>query len=235
MKSSELPACPRVPPGSSELEHRMTMDKDDLAKELLKTFHSQFAENQRVKEQSFLQIVGYLGAIIFGYAYVFENLKNERDVLSLVAIAASLLLALGAWVVVVISYNWRRDQLVNANIRRYCGLMGGANSIFPASYDPSTTLQSKNVISWMPNLLAIFYLMFPAFEVLLLASFLVRTRPVLCMSHIDWFVSSAVLVSLLCILATCFAPRYFMKLLIEKASTTPAAKPTVSTSEPPVT
>src|SRR6266849_4574322 len=193
----------------------MTVDKDDLAKELLKTFHSQFAENQRVKEQSFLQIAGYLGAIIFGYAYVFQNLRNELDVLSLVAIAATLLLALGAWVVVVISYNWRRDQLVNAKIRRYCGILGTPDSVFPEGYDPSTTLKSKNMISWMPNLLAIFYLVFPTFEMLLLISFLVRTRPVFSMSGIDWLLSFAVVVSVLCIAATCFAPWYFMKEIIK--------------------
>src|SRR6478752_2805068 len=120
----------------------MTVNKDDLAKELLKTFHSQFAENQRVKEQSFLQIAGYLGAIIFGYAYVFHNLKGEKgelEILSVVASAAMLLLTLGAWIVVVISYNWRRDQLVNAKIRRYCGILGTPDSVFPESYDPSTT------------------------------------------------------------------------------------------------
>jgi lipid-A-disaccharide synthase-like uncharacterized protein len=125
----------------------MTINKDDLAKELLKTFHSQFAENQRVKEQSFLQIAGYLGAIIFGYAYVYQNLRSEVEVLCFVAIAAMLLLAFGAWVVVVISYNWRRDQLVNARIRRYCGLLGAKDSVFPDHYDPSTTMRSKTIIS----------------------------------------------------------------------------------------
>lgn len=195
----------------------MAIDKDDLAKDLLKTFHSQFAENQRVKEQSFLQIAGYLGAIIFGYAYVFHNLKKELDILSLVAMAATLLLALGAWVVVVISYNWRRDQLVNAKIRRYCGILGAPDGVFPESYDPSTTLGSKNVISWMPNLLAIFYIVFPVFEALLLLSFFVRTKLELSMSHIDWLLSSAVAVSLVSIAATCYAPLHFMRKLIGKA------------------
>lgn len=201
----------------------MTIDKDDLAKELLTTFHSQFAENQRVKEQSFLQIAGYLGAIIFGYAYVFHNLKGELDVLSLVAIAAMLLLTLGAWVVVVISYNWRRDQLVNAKIRRYCGILGAPDSVFPESYDPSTTLKSKNLISWMPNLLAIFYIVFPVFQLLLLISFLVRSRPEISLPHLDWLLSTAIVVSALCIAATCYAPFYFLKKLIDKtfaASTT---------------
>jgi hypothetical protein len=204
----------------------MAIDKDDLAKELLKTFHSQFAENQRVNEQSFLQIAGYLGAIIFGYAYVYHNLQNELDVLSLVAIAATLLLALGAWVVVVISYNWRRDQLVNAKIRRYCGIMDAMDSIFPESYDPSTTLRSKNFITWMPNLLAIFYLVFPVFEVLLLLSFLVRTKPELTLFHADWLLSSAIAVSLLSLAATCYGPLCFMKILISKIAPAPAAKKT---------
>jgi hypothetical protein len=202
----------------------MTIDKDELAKELLTTFHSQFAENQRVKEQSFLQIAGYLGAIIFGYAYVFHNLKDELDVLSLVAIAATLLLTLGAWIVVVISYNWRRDQLVNAKIRRYCGILGAPDSVFPESYDPSTTLMSKNLISWMPNLLAIFYIVFPVFQMLLLISFLIRSKPELSLSHLDWLLSTAIVLSALCIAATCYAPFHFLKKLVGKAFATSTVK-----------
>jgi hypothetical protein len=203
----------------------MPIDRDDLAKELLKTFHSQFAENQRVKEQSFLQIAGYLGAIIFGYAYVFHNHDDETDVLSLVAIAAVLLLALGAWVVVVISYNWRRDQLVNANIRRFCGLLGAADSIFPPNYDPATTLPEKTIFSWMPNLLAIFYVLFPLFEALLLVSFIAKTKPVYALASADWFITFAIVTSVSAMGATLYAPVYFRRILAEKASSNRALQP----------
>jgi hypothetical protein len=186
----------------------MAIDRDKLGEQLLATFHAQFAENQRVKEQSFLQIAGYLGAIIFGYAYVYHNLRNEIPTLSFVTMAAALLLAFGALVVVVISYNWRRDQLVNARIRRLAGVLG-TTSAFPESYDPVVTLATKNSISWMPNLLAVFYTLFPVFQVLLVASYAARIGARFTLAAADPYLTVTCIVWIVCMAATCYAPAHF--------------------------
>ena len=198
----------------------MAIDRDKLGQELLATFHAQFAENQRVKEQSFLQIAGYLGAIIFGYAYVYHNLRNEIPTLSFVAMAAALLLVFGAFVVVVISYNWRRDQLVNARIRRFAGVLGN-EGVFPESYDPTTTVGAKNSISWMPNLLAVFYTVFPVFQVLLIASYADRVDARFTFAGADVYVTSTFIVWLICMVATCYAPVHFIKKLRAALSANP--------------
>lgn len=203
----------------------MAIDRDKLGEDLLATFHAQFAENQRVKEQSFLQIAGYLGAIIFGYAYVYHNLRNEIPVLSFVAMAAALLLLFGAFVVVVISHSWRRDQLVNAKIRRFAGVLGTAD-VFPDAYDPTTTLGEKNCISWMPNLLAVFYMVFPVFQVLLIASYVLRVDARFTLSATDGYLTSTLIVWFICVAATCYAPVYYFKKLRSAVSSTSRSRGT---------
>lgn len=116
--------------------------KKELAIELLKGFHVQFAENQRTREQSFLKIVGFLGTVVFGYAYVYKNFFTEVEVFSLVSIASIILLSAGCGIVCVIAYSFRREQYVNARIRGYANIIG-PNKPFPSEYDPSHIFKQR--------------------------------------------------------------------------------------------
>ena len=87
----------------------MKINKSELSIEILVNYHTQFAGNQRSKEQYFFRIAGYLGAIIFGYAYVCRQFGTKTIELSFVLIASQILLSLGASAIVVLSYSWRRD------------------------------------------------------------------------------------------------------------------------------
>ena len=151
----------------------------DLHLELLTTFHRQFAENQREKEQSFFRFAAFVGATVTGYGYVFQQSPVNIPLLSLTLLAVSILLLFGASVIISIAYNWRRDQVINARIRRLAGAIG-TGRVFPDTYDPTTTIKHKNVFTWMPNLLCTFYLLFLAVQTLALASYMLRLniRPV---------------------------------------------------------
>ena len=127
----------------------------ELKKEILLNFHAQFAENQRSREGSFLKFLALLGAVVAGYAFLFQPSSGESSVrvskgaLLLFQAAAASILFSGAWLVATISNNFRRDQHVNVRIRRACGLLGN-EEIFPESYDPVTGLRTWGLYSWMP-------------------------------------------------------------------------------------
>ena len=146
-------------------------NKNNLTEELLKSFHIQFAENQRTREQSFLKIVGFLGAVIFGYTYVYENISSKIAEFSLVTFGSISLLAFGSAIVTVIAYSFRRDQYVNARIRRKAKIIGPSKP-FPPDYDPSHIYDNKiKKYTWMPDIFLVFYFIFPFFQLILLVSY----------------------------------------------------------------
>ena len=171
---------------------------DKIGEEILRSFHFQFAENQRTREQSFLKILGFLGAVVAAYAYVYQNQSLGVVIFSLATIAAVVLLTFGSAIVAVIAYNFRRDQYINARIRRLAGIIG-KGKIFPSEYDPSHLYDKKmNVRFWMPDIFNVFFMVFPIFQILLIVSFLAKTRLELVeFSRIEWFSTFAVFVSLL--------------------------------------
>lgn len=82
--------------------------RDEL---ILKTFE-QFAVNQNSKENVFLKTLGFLGAVIFGFAYSYRlflagPLKWEG--FAYISTASIILLGGGAWLIVAIAYSFRRD------------------------------------------------------------------------------------------------------------------------------
>jgi hypothetical protein len=142
-------------------------EKAELARDILRSFHTQFAENQRIREQAFLKILGFLGAVIFGYAYVFENYWDDVEKYSLVTTASEIILLFGSLIISTIAYNFRRDQYINAKIRRSCDILG-EGKIFPEGYDPSVSLKNiRRIFSWMPDFLAVFFWLFPLFQFIL--------------------------------------------------------------------
>jgi len=199
--------------------------KEKLTRDILSGFHTQFAENQRIREQSFLKILGFLGAVVFGYAYVYHNLSDSTDevnIFSLVTIASELILTFGSWVVVTIAYNFRRDQVVIARIREECGVLGD-DKIFPKAFDPCSWLKSDSrKYAWIPDFLLVFYVIFPVFQVILAVSFALRTRVFSdllspCFYELDWYELAAVAFSIITLTITIYLPWFYRKKLRNKA------------------
>lgn len=165
---------------------KMKINKKELSKELLKSFHTQFAENQREREKSFLQILLFLAGPIAGNAYVYHNYlagKNSTPPvvvtdLELFAVeaASAFLLFVGAWMIVTLSQNFRRDQYVNTKIRLFCGLIGD-KKIFPKGFNPAESLKDNGIFTWMPNFYLVFYGAFVGIQFFLLIMFFVTIKP----------------------------------------------------------
>ncbi len=191
----------------------MGLEKGKLACDILHSFHTQFAENQRTREQGFLKILGFLGVVIFGYAYVYDRLWQHVIEFSFVTIASELILMFGALIITTIAYNFRRDQYINARIRRSCGILG-VNRIFPEAFDPSVSLLSRwRVINWMPNFLGVFFWVFPIFQILLYISFAIKLKVHYTVSHANAYVTSGFIVFIISISTTIgFTIYYFIKL-----------------------
>ena len=185
----------------------------ELRLELLATFHRQFAENQREKEQSFLRFAAFVGATAAAYGYVYQRSPVDLSLLSLTALAASGLMLFGSCVIVTIAYNWRRDQLVNANIRRMAGVIGTKN-IFPNTYDPAATLTEKNLLTWIPNMLAVFWLLIVTMQVLILLSYVNRLgiKPAMSTS-VDLTTTFTFWISIVCITASIATAAHFKRKL----------------------
>jgi NADH:ubiquinone oxidoreductase subunit 3 (subunit A) len=172
-----------------------------LAAELLKGFHIQFAENQRTREQSFLKIVGFLGAVVLGYAYAYQNLGGDsNNAFSYVAISSVVLLLFGSIVVTVIAYSFRRDQYENARIRYYAQVIGEGKP-FPSGYNPYHIFKKKwAYVRWTPDIFGVFYLLFLIFQILVLISYSTRLHLSLSFSKPDTFATITVIVGVVCII-----------------------------------
>lgn len=192
------------------------IDKEKLARDILYGFHHQFAENQRTREQNFLKILGFLGAVIFGYAYVYNKLWQNIDEFSLVAIAGELILMFGGLVITTIAYNFRRDQYINARIRKSCGVLGN-NKIFPEEFDPSVSLKNKRrLFTWMPNFLYVFFLIFPTFQIVLFASYATKLNIYYTISDCNGYVTFTFLSFVLSLSITIGFATYFYYRLRKK-------------------
>ncbi|MBI2417140.1 MAG: hypothetical protein HYV28_04435 [Ignavibacteriales bacterium] len=141
----------------------------DLTYPILVNWHTQFAENQRIREQSFQKILGFLGSIVLGYGYVFVMQEQQINYAVIIAMAS---IFFGAWQVNTIAYNFRRDQIVNGKIRKMAGVFG-EDYIYPESYDP--TVSPKGIISWIPDFLQPYYGVFVFSQLILLISYFNKT------------------------------------------------------------
>jgi hypothetical protein len=151
-------------------------DKMNFKEELLVRWHTQFAENQRIREQSFLKILGFLGAVVLGYTFVYQNYPKE---LNIVVVASVSLIFFGSWQIITIAYNFRRDQYVNVQIRKNADIVGDGK-IFPKEFDPFYSLiekHSNRIYSWIPDFLLPYYFVFPFFQALIIISFFYRANP----------------------------------------------------------
>ena len=180
-------------------------DNTSFREQLLIDWHKQFAENQRIREQSFLKILGFLGAVVFGYAYVFEKFPDRIIYAGIVAIMA---IFFGAWQVINIAYNYRRDQYVNYKIRELAGLVG-ENKIFPTNFNPIH--EKKGAYGWIPDFLKPYYYASLSFQMLIFLSYAIEF--VSCdLFEINWWI--AIVISLTVVTSTIVFPIvYFYKLI----------------------
>ena len=175
--------------------------KFNLQEKLLLGFHTQFAENQRTREQSFLKILGFLGAVIFGYAYVYHNYNAiQPKEFSYITLVSEFLLSFGTLIITIIAYNFRRDQIINAKIRTKVNLLGDDN-IFPRSFDPRLSSSLSRPFGWMPDFLNLFFYLFPVVQIILLVSYFDKQK-----SRFDFCNPELgiTLVNMLCIFAIIF-------------------------------
>jgi len=192
----------------------MRKNISEFRKQILLGFHTQFAENQRTREQSFLKILGFLGAVIFGYAYSFHNYPSQilSIEFSYVTLLSEFLLTFGALIIITISYNFRRDQIVNAKIKKMARVIGD-NKIFPKRYDPCESDSINNYLFWMPDFLAVFYYLFPLVQIVLFISFLDKIDACFDLRKPDLGLTILVLLSIISIFLTPFFNwKYFKKL-----------------------
>lgn len=187
--------------------------KDELSTGILLGFHKQFAENQIAREQSFLKILGFLGAVIFGYAFVYKNYSDSIDQFSYVAIVCEIVLTFGAFVIITLAYNFRRDQFINSKIRRYCEILG-EKKIFPENYDPSVSLKSWwRVINWMPNFLGVFFIIFPIFQILIFVSYKTKLNMILNCSNPNPYMTAVTISFWVLLISIIFVTVYYFNQL----------------------
>lgn len=113
---------------------------DELRRKALAHTFEQFSDNQKYKEQSFIRILGFLGAVVFGYAFVYQKYLTRPQAynfldFSLISTAAILLLTGGAWLIIAIGYSFRRDQHIMAKIKKSIDIIGKQN-YFSWNYNP---------------------------------------------------------------------------------------------------
>jgi hypothetical protein len=177
---------------------------DNLAVELLIGFHKQFAENQRTREQSFLKIVGFLGAVVLGYAYVFKNIPDNILIFSFSAIASIVVLFFGCGIVTVIAYSFRRDQYINARIRNQADIIG-ENKPFPSDYNPTHIFKGRvTKFFWMPDIFLFFFWIFPIFQVLIMVSYSTKLQLGFSLSRASAIETLTIIVSFLAIFSSLF-------------------------------
>lgn len=205
-------------------------DKSELTREILLGFHTQFAENQRSREQSFLRILTFLAVPVGAYAYVYhyylienEELKIQIGELYLIQGIATLLIFAGIWTIITISNNFRRDQYINAKIRENCDLIGDSN-IFPSSYNPIVSLKSQGLYNWMPDFLLVFYCLFVAVQSFLGYIFYKTAEPICvgfnsninCTLTIIWVLTIILFVASLLILPFIYRKKIIKVMKVDK-------------------
>lgn len=135
---------------------------DEQRLENRSTFHTQFAENQRHREEGFLKTLPLLGAVVFGYAYVAYNFPAHSNELLYAYTLTLVLLIFGCWITAILSQNFRRDQKICARIR-------GDDPVFKG-YAKGT--QSHSSGFWMPDFYFAFYILLFVVQILLTIHYL---------------------------------------------------------------
>lgn len=178
--------------------------KKALSDEIIVGYHKQFADTQNLREQAFLKIVSLLGAVIFGYAYVYHFMPNDNSSLAFIAIASQILLVFGASIVVMIAYNFRKEQYIIARIRKLLDLIG-PDKPFPKDYDPKVIFDRRvSQILWLPDIFSVYFLIFPSFQLLILITFIFKIDKMIINRAVSLMDFLTVIISTFCIFLSFF-------------------------------
>lgn len=139
------------------MRRRRHCESYDIGKDIVKSFHEQFAQNQNHHQALFLQILTILLSVLaaFGYIYIRVDVYNQETKVSIQTLHLLLLLSmyLLSFAVAIISnmgLGFRRDQLLAANIRIKSNVMdlNDDDNFFFKSFNPVT---KNHVLTWMPE------------------------------------------------------------------------------------
>ena len=170
------------------------MSIEEFRYDLLKSFHTQFAQNQNHHQNLFIQVVSILLTVIIGFGYTLFNFKstgyspNFSTIgifeFSVAFTISELILTLGVAIVSNMAMGYRRDQLMNAKIREAANITAdSANNpseknefkIFAISYNPMKNYHDKHFsknrrmfFDWMPNFHVIFSITFLVIQFLII-------------------------------------------------------------------
>ena len=170
------------------------MSIEDFRHDLLKSFHTQFAQNQNHHQNLFIQVVSILLTVIIGFGYTLFNFKSTGYSPNISTIGifefsaaftiSELILTLGIAIVSNMAMGYRRDQLMNTKIREAANLTADSASspseknefnIFAISYNPMKNYYDKHFnknkrmfFDWMPNFHVIFSITFLVIQFLII-------------------------------------------------------------------
>lgn len=182
---------------------KIESSKEEMQKDLLKSFHEQFALNQNHHQTIFIQFISAVLVVIIGYGIVYSNTTVEAKLLDLTKDAANktqsysvlhlvgtffiseFILVLLASLILNIGYSFRRDQKVIYNIRQYYLENELYKTIFEEkSFNP----MNKKLIfnSFLPGFNLIFVCFIYFLQILLLASLIIAIENIKSISFTFW-------------------------------------------------
>lgn len=140
----------------------MSSDNDEIKKEIITSFHTQFAENQNHHQKLLVSFVSAITIVVVGYAFVFSKADFNgisKDGFSyfhlfISNLLSQIILSLICSININIGYGFRRDQQVNEKTRRkylkeeYSEIFG--ENTFKAS--------GKSLNEYLPNFNLIIFL-----------------------------------------------------------------------------
>ena len=149
-------------------------DVRDIGKDLIKSFHEQFAQNQNHHQNLFIQTLAILLTVLVGYGYLYirvnksvEGIFVGMDTLYAFLTIALYLLTIAIALLSNMALGFRRDQLMAANIRIKSNVMTPENNdnYFFGTFNPYS---KKGYLDWMPEFHSIFFISLFVMKILLM-------------------------------------------------------------------
>ncbi len=163
----------------------MSGSNNEIKEDILKSFNTQFSENQNHQQKVFIQFLSAVLFVLVGYAYAlvntsleadyFEVIKKEGEIVSYAIshfiysyLVAQFVIAILALLVLNIGYSFRRDQLVVFNLRQHYLANGEYDEIFTKkSFNP----KKLNFGNYLPGFNYIFFILLGFIQIGLFFSF----------------------------------------------------------------
>ncbi|MBI4930170.1 MAG: hypothetical protein HY841_05370 [Bacteroidetes bacterium] len=201
-------------------------EKKDVTKEILKSFHNQFSENQNHQQRIFLQFFSAILVSAIPFGVVFVNITDEAkfwdvardDEGKIISYAISHLI--GSWLLIQIAlitlsaftlkiaYSFRRDQKVVENIRKTALGTPLYQEIFGKKSFSAEHKEHMGGKSYVPLFCAIFW----QFSIFLqfVSSFILFFRTLrISLEHLGWVLSAIAVTAIISILISYFWRYYY--------------------------